>query len=172
MTRERGTADTFLGHSGQMAVMAELLARRCNVSKPDVDLGTDVFAFLDHRSEIARIQVKSAQAKRYKKKTGYVAKFDIPLAQLQTADEPPLHYVLATRLEEQWVSFLIIDRGRMQRYRNSSLPFGTDNALSGNLALTVRFQDRILSQAVDLTSHWNAWDLLPPLRVSSGPTGT
>lgn len=67
MNRRRGTNDTFLGHSGQMAVMAELLFRKCNVSKPDVDVGTDVFAFQDDREDVARIQVKTAQAKQYKK---------------------------------------------------------------------------------------------------------
>ena len=40
-----------------MAVMAELLFRKCNVAVPIIDLGTDTFAFRDDREEVARVQV-------------------------------------------------------------------------------------------------------------------
>ena len=42
MAGQRGPRDTYTGRSGQMAVMAELLFRRCNAAIPEVDVGTDV----------------------------------------------------------------------------------------------------------------------------------
>ena len=74
---------TWTGHSGQNAVKAELLFRQCNVAVPEVDLGTDVFAFRDARPEMARIQVKTAQGRRYKNEAGYSATFHVPLKQLE-----------------------------------------------------------------------------------------
>lgn len=65
MSRQRA----YTGHSGQMAVMAELLHRQCNVAVPDVDYGTDVFAFHDDREDVARIQVKAARGYATRKAT-------------------------------------------------------------------------------------------------------
>ncbi|MGH7224944.1 MAG: hypothetical protein ACRELF_17105 [Gemmataceae bacterium] len=73
MAQQRRTHDAYTGRSGQMAVMAELLLQHCNVAIPEVDVGTDVFAFHDAREEVARVQVKTAQAKRYKQGQGYAA---------------------------------------------------------------------------------------------------
>jgi hypothetical protein len=67
MARQRGTRDMYTGRSGQMAVMAELLFRLCNAAIPEVDAGTDVFAFQDEREEVARVQVKTAQGERYRR---------------------------------------------------------------------------------------------------------
>ena len=50
MSRQR----TYTGRSGQMAVVAELLFQQCNAAVPEVDYGTDVFAFQDEREEAAR----------------------------------------------------------------------------------------------------------------------
>jgi hypothetical protein len=93
----------FSGGSGQMAVMAELLHRKCNAAIPHVDVGTDVFAFRDDREEVARIQVKTAPGERHKK--GYSAEFRVPMAQLSRTDNPPLFYALAIRLDDGWGSF-------------------------------------------------------------------
>jgi hypothetical protein len=169
-TRKRGIDDTYLGHSGQMAVMSELLLRKCNVSKPDVDEGTDVFAFLEDRPEVVRIQVKSAKAVAYKEGGGYHAQFDIPMAQMGRDHDPPLFYVLAANLDGNQVSFLIISRVDMRGYWNGTTPFGTENARSGNLVLTVRYREKILSQQVELTRYQNAWNDLPPLKPRSAPT--
>jgi|SRR6266511_5523714 len=98
MARQRGIQDAYTGQSGQSAVMSELLIRLCNVAVPVVDAGTDLFAFLDERVEIARVQVKAAQAERYKRGNGHRAQFDIPLRQLEHVDDPRLYYALAVRL--------------------------------------------------------------------------
>lgn len=162
MTRQR----TYVGHSGQMAVMAELLFLECNVAIPEVDYGTDVFAFHDEREEVARIQVKTARGERYKTEEGYRAQFDLPMKQLLRPNRPPLYYVLATRLADRWADFLIVSRPRLSELWNGPLRFGTPNKASGNLVLTVQFRPtNVLCGEVDLTSYRNAWDTLPPVLV-------
>jgi hypothetical protein len=168
MPRRRGTRDTYTGHGGQMAVMAELLLRGCNVAIPEVDVGTDVFAFRDDQEEVARIQVKTARGRRYKKGEGCSAQFDLPLKHLQAPDSPPLYYVLAVRLGERWADFLIIWRPLIERFWDQGRSFGTVSQGSGSLILTVQFRpDGVRCGQVDLTPFRNAWDQLPPLRPSA-----
>jgi hypothetical protein len=155
---------TWTGHSGQNAVKAELLFRQCNVAVPEVDLGTDVFAFRDARPEMARIQVKTAQGRRYKNEAGYSATFHVPLKQLEIPDLPPLYYACAVRLVNGWGDFLILRRYQLNAYRNARIPFGTED--DQDLVFTVQFRpDRVVCGEVDLTVHRNAWDQLPPFRA-------
>src|SRR6266436_4091999 len=97
------TQRNYTGYSGQMAVMSELLFRKCNAAIPVIDVGMDVFAFRDDREDVARIQVKAAQGTLYQKGGGYHAQFNIPMKQLEATDKPPLYYALAVRLQDQWV---------------------------------------------------------------------
>jgi len=152
--------------------MAELVFRQCNVAIPEVDVGTDVFAFLDERDVIARLQVKSGQAKRYKKEQGFRVQFAIPMRQLERAAPPPLHYVLAVRLDGQWIDFLIINRAELNAYRNGPRQFGTENRTTSELLLSMQFRPtQVLCGEVDLTGHRNAWDRLPPLHPLPGLSG-
>jgi|GEM_PF-372564 len=163
---------TFTGASGQMAVMGELLHRKCNAAVPQVDVGTDVFAFRDDREDVARIQVKTALGDAYKDGMGYKAKFGISLAQLARTDVPPLFYALAVRLKNEWGDFLVISRARLQELWNDGC--GSENRKSGKLELNVRF--RLEKQAgdapslqaycgnMDLSVYLNAWEILPPLK--------
>jgi hypothetical protein len=161
MSRQR----TYVGRSGQLAVLAELLFRQCNAATPEVDFGTDVFAFQDESEEVARLQVKTAQAERYKRGEGYSAQFSISSKQLERPDRPPLYYVLAARLEGHFADFLVISRVRLCAYRYGPVKFGTKDK-EGNLVLTVQFRDRVICSDADLTQFRNAWTTLPPLRSS------
>jgi hypothetical protein len=155
-----------------MAVMAELLVRQCNAAVPEVDVGTDVFAFLDDRDEVARVQVKTGRGEPYKKAGGYSVQFSIPLKQLERPDKPPLYYALAVRQGDAYVDFLVIGRARLNDYWNGTQAFGTVTR-KRELMLTVQFRDRVLCGDVDLTEHRNAWSLLPPLQPlpAVGPGG-
>ena len=62
--RRRGIEDSFIGRAAQLAVMAELHRLNCNVAIPEVDLGSDLLAFREDRSEIVRIQVKACTVPR------------------------------------------------------------------------------------------------------------
>jgi hypothetical protein len=156
---------TYTGHSGQMAVMAELLFRQCNVAVPDVDWGTDVFAFQDEREDVSRIQVKAAVGTPYKREEGYSIQFDIPIKQLNRPDRPPLHYALVARIGSRFADFLILSRPDLSALWNGEEPFGTENKRSGNLVLTVQFRpNQVRCGGVDLTQYRNAWDRLPALQ--------
>jgi hypothetical protein len=121
MVYEKNSTEAFTGGSGQMAVMGELLHRGCNAAIPLVDIGTDVFAFRDDREEVARIQVKTATGKRYKKTRGYSADFRIPIDQLKRTDAPALFYALAVRLTDGWGSILVIGRAKLQELYSARL---------------------------------------------------
>ena len=172
---------TFSGGSGQMAVMGELLHRKCNAAIPHVDVGTDVFAFRDDREEVARIQVKTAPGRPYKNGKGYRARFGVPIDQLKRTDAPPLFYALAVRLNNGWGSIIVISRAKLQELWNDGL--GSENEKSGDLELYLRFHpeaadgeaeaeaagaaQKLEAQCgeFDLTDYINAWESLPPLKA-------
>lgn len=167
---------SFTGGSGQMAVMAELLHRHCNAAVPQVDIGTDVFAFRDDGEEVARIQVKTAAGRWNKNGRGYAARFTIPIKQLRRTDAPLLFYALAVRLDEGWGSYIIISRAKLQELWNKGC--GTES--SDNLHVHVRFRPNAKGSApgsaesgpglnaycgeFNLTDYVNAWESLPPIK--------
>lgn len=171
---------SFTGGSGQMAVIGELLHRKCNAAIPHIDVGTDVFAFRDDREDVARIQVKTALGKWYKKGQGYHAEFRVPMSQLERTDEPPLFYALVVRLDAGWGNFLVISRTELQELWNRGC--GSQNGSSGDLELYIRFRPvekvkgnladqatnepslKALCGEFDLSDFMNAWESLPPLK--------
>jgi hypothetical protein len=160
---------TYTGHSGQLAVLAELLSWQCNVAVPQVDWGLDTFAFLDEEEAVTRLQIKTANGKAYKSQPGYSAQFDLPMKQLEAPDTPPLFYVLVARHRMQFADFLVLARKEVQGFLAGSQPFGTENEKSGNLVLTIRFRPmEVLCGGVDLAPYRNAWERLPPLRPKAG----
>jgi hypothetical protein len=170
---------SYTGGSGQMAVMGELLYRKCNAAIPHIDVGTDVFAFRDDREAVARIQVKTAYGERHKKGRGFSARFGVPMGQLGRLDDPPLFYALAVRLDDGWGAFIVVSRTNLQELWNDGC--GSENAKSGDLELHIRFHRAEDSEGAaphesrgaaglrascgrfDLTRHLNAWESLPPL---------
>lgn len=168
-----------------MAVIAELLHRKCNAAVPHVDVGTDVFAFRDDREDVARIQVKTDGGRRYRTGDGFSARFGVPIDQLKRTDAPPLFYAFAVRLDGAWACFLLIGRAALQALWNDGL--GSENDQSGDLELHIQFRwDKEAKDAVgeptsrltaqcgkkttrvfDLTAYLNAWDSLPPLKPSA-----
>lgn len=166
------TQRNYTGYSGQMAVMSELIFRKCNVAISVLDVGMDVFAFRDDREEVARIQVKAAQGTPYQKGGGYRAQFNFPMTQFKANDRPPLFYVFVVRLEEKWVSFLVISRGRLQELQEVNRRFGIENTSSDEIALQLKFRPQVEDPekwtvrcgAVELDDYLDAWEQLPPLR--------
>lgn len=170
---------SFTGGSGQMAVIGELLHRRCNAAIPHIDVGTDVFAFQDAREDVARIQVKTATGTWYKKRNGYSAKFEVPMAQLARTDAPPLFYAFAVRLGNGWGNFIVISRTKLKALWNDGC--GSENGKSGALELHIQFRpsEKLVGGGVsannqsnmharcgkfNLTEFENAWEDLPPLK--------
>jgi hypothetical protein len=159
----RGRRRTYTGHGGQMAVMAELLQLECNVAVPDVDYGTDLFAFRDDREDMARIQVKTSRGRP--RQGGHDASFTIPVKQLSLPDSTPaLYYALAVRLGDGRWDFLVISRADLFEIaygRGVDIPSMAER----DAKLSIRFRaDRVLCGDVDLTRFRNAWNRLPPLQ--------
>lgn len=171
MAYPKDSTAAFSGASGQTAVVAELLQRKCNAAIPLVDLGTDVFAFKDNSEEVARIQVKADKAKPYTKGSGYSARFGVPLKQLSHNDDPKLFYAFAVRLNGLWVNYVVIGRTDLKLKWDQGC--GSVNKKSKNLELHIQFRLEIIKgQSVmkakcgtfDLTVYLNAWGSLPPLK--------
>ena len=182
MASSKGSEATFTGGSGQMAVMAELLHRKCNAAIPHVDVGTDLFAFRDEREDVARIQVKTARARPYKRAQGYSAKFGLPMRQLERIDNPRLFSALAIRLGDGWADFIVISRAELKGLWDQGC--GYENIMSGDLELHLQVRRdeeaaataagsshtissagfRIRCGQFDLSGHVNAWEILPPLK--------
>lgn len=164
--RQRGTGDIFTGRAAQLAVMSELLRLSCNAAIPEVDLGTDVFAFKENREEVVRIQVKACTTPYiYADGSGYSAKFALPMKQFRRLDDrPPLYYVLAVLREEKWIDFLVVSRVLLQSYFNGKTKFGSFNKTNDDLEITVEFRAEVTCSGQKLTTCRNAWQSLPPLQ--------
>lgn len=160
----------YTGRSGQMAVMAELLDRGCNVAVPEVDVGRDLFAFLDEEEETTHIQVKTARKRTAVKDDGsYTAQIDVPLGQLRQPDEPPLYYAFAMRVKGRWADFIIIGRDSLNAVRvakhigNEYTDKKTDKQ---HLKLTFLFsKDEVTCSGESFQEYRNAWTILPPVRA-------
>jgi hypothetical protein len=162
----RGRRDAYTGRSGQLAVMAELLQRQCNAAIPEVDVGEDVFAIRDGSDIIARLQVKTANARPLKTPDGYTAQFSVPLEQLQRRDIPPLHYVFPVRLGGRWQDFVIIARWQLADLHEVE-NLGVEN--EGALKFTLSFRgDDVRCGRVSLQPFRNAWQTLPPFSSERG----
>lgn len=164
--RQRGTEDHFTGRGAQLAVMSELLRFKCNAAIPEVDLGTDVFAFKDDREEVVRLQVKACTVPFiYMDGSGYSAKFALPMKQFRRLDDrPPLYNVLAVQRDGKWMDFLIVSRARLQSYYNGTNKFGSFDKANDEVKLTVEFRTKVECSEQDLTDCRNAWTALPPLQ--------
>jgi hypothetical protein len=164
--RRRGTDDSFTGRAAQLAVTAELLRHRCNAAIPEVDTGTDVFAFKDDREEVVRLQVKACTAPYpYTDGSGYSAKFALPMKQfLRPDDGPPLYYALAVLRDDRWVDFLVVSRAKLHSYYIDDQKFGSLNKMNNDLMITVEFRAQVECSGRDLTDCRNAWKTLPPLQ--------
>jgi hypothetical protein len=163
MIREGSTRDTYTGKSGQMAVLAELLSRKCNVAVPEVDEGEDVLAFALDEPDVTRIQVKTANAERLKDEGRYAARVSVPLEQLRDPLQRVLFYLFANRLNDQWSDFVVISRADL-RERNESGGMGYVHPRARELQLYLSFSpDALACSGQDLQPYRNAWGRLPVL---------
>lgn len=154
-------ANLYLGRAGQIAVMAEFLARGWNVAIPEVDVGDDIFVVRDSDGNLSRIQVKTASVSINKE--NYSARFNVSLAQLSVPRTPELSYVFTVRRKQAWDSFVIIGRATLfeefQLYSIGSI------LKRDKLLLTFFFsQDNVVGSGRDFTRYLNNWQQWPPIR--------
>ncbi len=160
MIREGSTRDLYTGRAGQLALLAELLVRRCNAAIPEVDVGEDVLAFVVDEPEVGRLQVKTATAEPLKTEGCYAARVSVPLGQLQFRSRVLLYYVFAVRLGERWSDFLIIPRAQL--HRMSAAETGYLNSRAGELQLYFSFSpDEVTCSGQSWQRYRNAWQTIP-----------
>ena len=168
MIREGTTRDVYTGKAGQMAVLAELLSRQCNVAVPEVDEGEDVLAFALDDPEVTRIQVKTANAETLKEAGRYSAKVSVPLEQLETRSRMELYYIFAIRIEDRWVDFILITRTLLRR--SSARGVGYFNRRAGELQLYLSFgPDDVTCSGQSWQASRNNWSLLPMIAKPAHP---
>ncbi len=149
----------YLGKSGQMAVMAEFLARGYNVAVPEVDLGDDIFVVRDSDGQLSRIQVKTASAKETQK--GFSARFAVPLQQLQTPVRPEVHYVLAVRHQERWAEFVTLSRPQLF---DEVASWEVGSQAGSSVVLYLSFMGaQLRCSNRDWQGYRNNWSTWPPL---------
>ncbi len=150
-------ANLYTGRAGHLVVMAELLLRGWNAAIPEVDVGDDVFVVRDSDGRLRRVQVKTAIAKSMK--GGHRAVCNLSLTQLRTPITPDVIYVFVVRHEEQWESFVVIDRTDLvAEHRLNKI--GTER--DGRLVLHFKFQKgQILCGNSDFTKYNGNWSRFP-----------
>ncbi len=154
-------ANLYLGRAGQMAVMAEYLARGWNVAIPEVDVGDDLFVVHDKDGDFSRIQVKTATAQR--RHHGYSAQFSLSQTQLTRFVTPDLSYVFVVRRNHRWESFVIINRNELEEERelHNIGSLTKDN----KLMLRFKFSDAmVICSDRDFSHYLNNWDKWPVIQ--------
>jgi hypothetical protein len=156
----------FFGRSGHLAAMSEFLHRRINVAIPEVDVGDDVFVVKGSDDTVTRVQVKAATAKA--QAGGYVALFNVPLAQLSVPrDTPALVYVFAVRFQDRWSDFIVIRRSTLFARHNEGAGYrrvGRDG--EEYVQFRIVFTDAgAQCGSAEFQRHRNAWEPWPPLEL-------
>jgi len=147
----------YVGRSGQMAVMAELLWRGWNVAFPEVDVGEDVFVVKDDTGDLWRVQVKTATARV--QKNGYSSQFYVALDQLRTPRSPDLVYVFAIRSSSGWEPFIIVER---EALREAHEIYGAGSASKGGVVFRFLANGMVLGCAgQDFGIYRNDWSRWP-----------
>lgn len=162
-TAEERSRNAFLGRSGQLAVMSELLHRKINVAIPEVDVGDDIFVVRGNDEAVTRVQVKSATAQM--QQNSYVARFTVPLDQLAVpGDSPPLVYIFAVRFRDRWSDFIIVRRSALfARFVEGGGKRVISRDGKTDVAFRVKFTESTThSGSINIQRHRNAWNPWPP----------
>lgn len=167
--RELTDKTSHLGRAGQLAVMAELLARGWNVAIPEVDVGDDVFVAKDDGTRLTRVQVKTATP--VVTGDGLTAVFLLSREQLKKIEEVPLVYVFAVPVERSW-RFVVISRddlglarAAMEAAPRPGLPGRPPSRTGAEVSLSLRFEGDAVSAWGRSFSEWDGdWSRFPVLR--------
>jgi len=149
----------YIGSSGQLAVMAEFLARGYNTAIPQVDAGDDIFVVRDDNGTLWRIQVKTANAVAGKK--SYSATFNLGYTQLATPQTPDLEYVLVVRHQNRWSDFVLVSRAALfDLHRSKKVGTRAGKSVVLRLGLT---STSLTCNRVDLRELREDWTRWPPI---------
>ena len=96
----------YLGKAGHMTIMSEFLTRGWNVAIPEVDIGDDIFVVQDDNGTLRRVQVKTSTSTV--RQSNFSGQFNVPLTQLKSIANIPVHYVFVVRHNDQWTKPVVI----------------------------------------------------------------
>jgi hypothetical protein len=147
----------YLGKAGQLATMSYFLLRGWNVATPEVDVGDDLFVVEDEKGIFFRVQVKTAQS--LSRKTGFGAKFSLPLKQLRKAIDPEVYYVFLTNRQDDWSYKIIVPRSALfARFQKDNI----GSIIGDNLLLYFTFEaNKVMCSGVDFSEFYNNFDDFP-----------
>jgi len=143
--------------------MSELAALGFRVTIPEVDVGTDVLAFLDTKPGVTAVQVKSTECKRLKAPGKFSGQIEVSLRQLMFGGD--LYYIFAFGLDEDWVDYILISRETSNDFRVTE-GIGTERTKDKRpyLKLNFSFNDaEVMCGKTDFNDYRNAWQNLPLL---------
>ncbi len=153
--------NAYMGRSAHLAVMSKLAVLGYNVTVPEVDVGTDVLAFLDTKPDVTAVQVKSTACDHLKAPGAFSGKIDVPLSQLTVGGE--LYYVFVFGLNGDWVEYIIIARDKLNELRvkhgiGTLYPKGKKE----HLKFTFSFGEAgVTCGVVPFNDYRNSWNKLP-----------
>lgn len=147
----------YIGRSGQLAVMAEFLARGYNVAIPEVDRGDDIFVVKDSNGQLSRIQVKTATAGTRSRLDR--VRFFVTRKQLEKPVDPDLTFVLAVRKNGRWDDFIVISRAALSEQH---LNFGAGSSTRSGVIFALAIgPGKVTCSGQDWTNFRNNWSPWP-----------
>lgn len=146
----------YLGKAGHLTVMSEFLTRGWNVAIPEVDIGDDIFVVQDDNGTLRRVQVKTSTST--KRQYGFSGKFKVPLTQLRSISNIPVHYVFVVRHHDQWTKPLIIRQDYLLDHVQSD-KIGSES--KNNLVLYFSYTTKIVCSGLDLSNYESDFNDFP-----------
>jgi hypothetical protein len=147
----------YLGKAGQLLVMSEFLARGWNVATPEVDVGDDLFVVEDKEGIFFRVQVKTASVNE--NRSGFSARFNVPLDQINSPISPELYFVFVLRKNQHWLECLVIRRDTIK-----TLHVGNKFGSQAGKYILLNFifkKDKVFCSNVDFTEYINNFEDFP-----------
>ncbi len=145
----------YIGRSGELAVLSELLSRGYNAATPEIDIGEDVFIIEDGQAGYWPVQVKTGTADE-REDGSCTAQFKFRRDQLVTTPNVELTYILVLRRNKRWTNFLVIPRSELNTlYELGNLGKQTGDELVWEFIFE---RDAVRCQNADMTEFLSDWD--------------
>ncbi|MGE0567424.1 MAG: hypothetical protein AB7O73_05705 [Bacteroidia bacterium] len=151
----------YIGKSGHLLVMSELLYRGWNVAIPEVDTGDDIFAVENSSGDLKRVQVKTAIGKPFKNNKGFSAQFSLRKNHVLLFTGTEMYYFFVIRLNDNWQKFLIFDIDSLSNVLTKA--YGS-SILNGDGNLTLHLSNKKMNKTFlkkeDVTIYSDRWEIV------------
>lgn len=132
-----------------MTIMSEFLTRGWNVAIPEVDIGDDIFVVQDDNGTLRRVQVKTSTSTV--RQSNFSGQFNVPLTQLKSIANIPVHYVFVVRHNDQWTKPVVIRQDYLlDHLQNDKIGSVHDSNLNLYFAYST---DKVECSGLDLSKY-------------------